>query len=339
MNRRDFFSSAAFLSFGAAALTANPTMALAATLSAPASETIDALRQSAKKRWAAHGFDTRVVSANGTDIHVAVGGRGSTVVLLHGYPQSGEIWRYIAPVLAKQYRVIIPDLPGMGLSSAGPGQHSLLAAANDVQALLAALDVEQAAIVGHDWGAAVGATLALAHRDVATKLAFIESALAGAGFEQLWRFDKPNPVLTFIPFLLMRGVAEALVTGRENIFLHHLWEASTTNKQGAPFVNWAPYVDAISQPGQFSASADYYRSVYASAEDTRHLLAYGKLAIPVLPIAGAQSFNAGNEKMAQNFAMHVRAGIIFQNTGHFVAEERPRELVAVLEPFLATAKS
>jgi pimeloyl-ACP methyl ester carboxylesterase len=66
----------------------------------------------------------------------------------------------------------------MGLSDAGANPHSLgaaAAAAADVAGVLAALGVSRTAVVGHDWGGAVGATLALEHRDLATQLVFIES--------------------------------------------------------------------------------------------------------------------------------------------------------------------
>jgi pimeloyl-ACP methyl ester carboxylesterase len=81
---------------------------------AAGSNSLDDLRRPVGHRWAVHGFKTQVVAVNGIAIHVAAGGRGSPVVLLHGYPQSGEIWRGIAPTLALRHLVIIPDLRGMG---------------------------------------------------------------------------------------------------------------------------------------------------------------------------------------------------------------------------------
>lgn len=300
----------------------------------PRRPSLSALRSAAGNRWAASGFATRNVAVSGTTLYVALGGKGSSVVLLHGYPQSGEIWRNIASTLIRDHQVIVADLPGMGLSDTGQSPHTVLAAAEAIDALLQALGIAQAAVVGHDWGGAVGATLALAHRDRVSRLVFIESALAGAGFLSVWRFDAPNPKLTFIPFLLMRGTSEALVADREETFLRHLWETFTGYKAAAPFANWAPYVAALRVPGRFSAAADYYRSAYASAEDTKRLLAAGKLTIPVLPIAGAQSFGSANEAMARNFAADVRPGLVLPGVGHFAAEERGAEVSEALRAFL-----
>src|SRR5450432_2718722 len=89
---------------------------LSASASAQSATLYQTLLDQAGARWSALGFKTRVVQVNGVALHVAEAGNGSPVVLLHGYPQSGEIWRHVAPELAKTHRVIIVDLRGMGLS-------------------------------------------------------------------------------------------------------------------------------------------------------------------------------------------------------------------------------
>jgi heme-degrading monooxygenase HmoA len=76
----------------------------------------EGLGAAARERWQKHAFQTRVVRVNGVELHVAEAGQGDPVILLHGYPQSGEVWRFVAPDLAKAHRVIVPDLRGMGLS-------------------------------------------------------------------------------------------------------------------------------------------------------------------------------------------------------------------------------
>jgi pimeloyl-ACP methyl ester carboxylesterase len=72
-----------------------------------------------------------------------------------------------------------------------------------------------------------------------------------------------------------------------------------------------------------------------SGEDSKRLLAGGKLAVPRLPIAGALSLGAANEAMAKNFAADVRPGFVLEGAGHFVPEERPREVLTALQSFLA----
>jgi pimeloyl-ACP methyl ester carboxylesterase len=299
-----------------------------------------ALVSEVKVRWAKLGFETRLVRVHGVTLHVAEGGRGAPVLLLHGYPQSREVWRLVAPELAKTHRVIIPDLRGMGLSEAAPDGYDLGNVAEDIHQLVLSLGIAKVKVVGHDWGAAVGAVYALRYRNEVSRLAFLESALAGAGFEDLWNFSKPNPVFTFVPFLLMgegdptEDVTAELMRGRESIYLHHLWATFTGDKQAAPFAGWAPYVAAMTRPGIAVSSSGYYRAVYASADEVRKLVAE-KLEIPVLAIAGEKGIGKNHEALVRAFAGNLQGNVIVPGAGHFLAEERAAEIVAALKTFLA----
>src|SRR5687767_11351968 len=62
-------------------------------------------------------FADRTADVNGVRIHYVVGGKGSPVVLLHGYAQTGHMWHPILPLLAEQHTVIVPDLRGAGGSA------------------------------------------------------------------------------------------------------------------------------------------------------------------------------------------------------------------------------
>jgi pimeloyl-ACP methyl ester carboxylesterase len=77
--------------------------------------------------------------------------------MLHGYPQSGEAWRFVAPDIAKSHRVVIPDLRGMGLSEATKTGYDLSNIAEDLHQLILSLNLSRIKVVGHDWGAAAGA--------------------------------------------------------------------------------------------------------------------------------------------------------------------------------------
>jgi pimeloyl-ACP methyl ester carboxylesterase/heme-degrading monooxygenase HmoA len=315
---------------------------LAATQAGESSPEVmdDTLRSRCKQRWASRGFATRMVRVNGVSLHVAESGQGDPVLMLHGYPQSGEIWRSIAPELAKSHRVVIPDLRGMGLSEAAAGGYDLGNLAEDMHQLVLSLDLSSIKVVAHDWGAAVGAVYAMRYRNEVSRLAFIESALAGAGFEALWNFSNPNGVFAFIPFLLMgennveQDTTAALLKGRESIFLRHLWTTFTGDKAAAPFEDWAPYVAAMARPGIASASSSYYRAVYKSADQVR-VLVTEKLAIPVLAVAGEKGIGANLEALVRAFSSNLVDNILVSGAGHFVAEERPLELTAALQGFLA----
>jgi pimeloyl-ACP methyl ester carboxylesterase/heme-degrading monooxygenase HmoA len=311
-----------------------------ATESGPALED-DALRNQCKQRWAARGFTTRMVRVNGVMLHVAEAGQGDAVLLLHGYPQSGEAWRFVAPDIAKNHRVVIPDLRGTGLSEAAKGGYDLSNIAEDLHQLVVSLNLSKIKVVGHDWGGAAGAVYAMRYRNEVTHLAFLESALAGAGFETLWNFSQPNGVFTFIPFLLMSesdsqlDTTAELLKGRESIFLRHLWATFTADKTSAPFEGWSAYVEAMARPGIAASSSSYYRSAYKSADQVREL-AKEKLTIPVLAIAGKEGIGSNHEALVRAFSSNLVDNILIAGAGHFVAEERPLELTETLRRFLTT---
>src|SRR5690242_3932755 len=100
-------------------------------------------------------WDTRDLYVNGVRLHVRVAGSGPLVLLLHGFPDHGNVWRFVAPALVEAgMRVAVPDLRGYGLSDAPDGlaayRTDVLAA--DVAGMIEQLGGGPAAVVGHDWG-------------------------------------------------------------------------------------------------------------------------------------------------------------------------------------------
>lgn len=79
-------------------------------------------------------------------------GRGTPVVLLHGFPLCSDIWSSQRKRLSERYRVVTPDLRGHGRSPAPPGIYTMDTLAQDVLALLDALEIQQAVLMGHSLG-------------------------------------------------------------------------------------------------------------------------------------------------------------------------------------------
>jgi pimeloyl-ACP methyl ester carboxylesterase len=103
------------------------------------------------------------IEANGLRFHVRDEGDGEPVLLLHGFPDSGGLWRRQVPALtAAGFRAIAPDLRGFGESDRPEGvdSYAMPLLVGDVLGMLDALGIERATVVGHDWGAAVGWALA-----------------------------------------------------------------------------------------------------------------------------------------------------------------------------------
>ena len=92
---------------------------------------------------------------SGQEWHWVEQGTGIPIVLLHGIPESWQCWKHQIPSLARQFRVIAPDLKGYGKSGKGDGDYSMTCVAGEVLALLDAIGVDDFHLAGHDWGVAI----------------------------------------------------------------------------------------------------------------------------------------------------------------------------------------
>jgi pimeloyl-ACP methyl ester carboxylesterase len=131
------------------------------------------------------------VDVNGVGIEFEVTGEGQPVVLLHGFPDSGRLWRNQVPALADAgFRVIVPDLRGYGASDkpADVDAYAIPFLAGDVLGVLDHLGIERAHVVGHDWGAALAWAIGSLVPDRVDHLVALSvghpAAFVAAGFEQ-----------------------------------------------------------------------------------------------------------------------------------------------------------
>src|SRR6185295_16626199 len=155
-------------------------------------------------------FQIKTIAANGTRLHVRVGGSGPAVLLLHGLGDTGDMWVALAADLVKDHRIVVPDLRGMGLSSKPADHYDKWTQAADMRALLDALGIDKAVVVGHDIGTMVAYAYAARYRDKIEKLVVMDAPVPGiAPWDEivrnplLWHFDFGGPD------------AERLVKGRE----------------------------------------------------------------------------------------------------------------------------
>jgi haloacetate dehalogenase len=125
------------------------------------------------------GFTQRRIETAGASINLVTGGSGPPLLLLHGYPQTHVMWRKVAPRLAQDFTVVIPDLRGYGDSSKPPADadfaaYSKRALAQDQVEVMAALGHQRFAVAGHDRGARVTHRLLRDHPDKITRAASLD---------------------------------------------------------------------------------------------------------------------------------------------------------------------
>ena len=123
-------------------------------------------------------MDTQYIESNGIRLHVTTDGPsdGDPVLLIHGFPETSYEWRKQIPALVDAgYRVIVPDTRGFGQSDKPPGPYSRAMLSDDMVGVLDHFDVEQAAVVGHDWGGIIGFKLVIDNQDRVSRTALMDT--------------------------------------------------------------------------------------------------------------------------------------------------------------------
>ena len=273
----------------------------------------------------------RFADLDGVTLHYLTAGEGEPVVLLHGIPQTSHEWRLVMPRLAERYRVIAPDLRGLGHSSRPPGGYDKKTVANDVWQLLSGhLGVRRFHLAGHDWGGPVAFSLAAQHPEAVRSLAVLDVAIPGDGgdFSQggrRWHHA----------FFRTLDLPEALCHGREELILGWLFENYGHRPNCIAPEDQREYFRTYTKFGAFRAMLEYYRALPVDAADNQAALARGgKLRVPVLALGGDKAFGRGMEclQSLQRVAERVEGGVL-ADCGHWMAEEQPAALAEALLAF------
>ncbi len=122
-----------------------------------------------------------VSDANGTSIAWGETGAGDPLVLIHGFQQSHRSWRRVAPLLADDFRLLMPDLPGHGLSGRPDAPYTLTWYAATIAAWMEAIGVPRAHLCGHSFGGGIVQWMLLEQREKVNRLALV--APGGLGRE------------------------------------------------------------------------------------------------------------------------------------------------------------
>lgn len=272
---------------------------------------------------------------NGTSLHYRTAGSGPPVVLLHGVPKTGYHWRHLTPRLTDRYTVVVPDLRGLGDSDRPATGYDSATMADDIAALMAALGHDRYAVVGEDWGAAVGYQLAARHRDHVTSLVFAEAFLPGFGFEERSFLTRENldrgMFLWHLVFYFQPDVPEMLIAGHERELITYMIKAERSVPDSATPDAIEEYVRCYSAPGGVRAMLAVYRAMLEDADQNR-LAARTPLTVPVLALGGRSFVGEVVEATMREVAHDVTGHVL--DVGHDLAEEAPDEVADLLVPFL-----
>jgi haloacetate dehalogenase len=275
------------------------------------------------------------VHANGIRQHFLEAGSGPPVVLLHGFPETSFAWRFQIPELAKSYRVIAPDLRGYGETDKPPGGYDKRNMANDLICLLNSLELKKIALVGHDRGARVATRFAKDHPEFLDRLVVMDNVPTRIVARE---FDAEKAkAYWFFTFNLVPDLPEALITGREELWLRHLFSDWCYNPHTISGEAFETYVKAYRRPGAIrGAMADYRANAEDNAQD--RLDAAVKIGCPVMALWGADFYAvAGMFDMVavwKEMADNLQTFSIPQ-CGHLPQEEQPEIVNKLLAEFLS----
>jgi 3-oxoadipate enol-lactonase len=257
-----------------------------------------------------------------SDAHldVAVSGAGDAVVLLHGFPLSREIWDAQMRALSG-YRVAAIDLRGMGASSVTDGPYLMESLAGDVAAVLDALGIEGATLVGHSLGGYVALAFARMYVERLERLALICSRIVADTPERAaHRFELAN---------------EAERTGSTAQIINEMRDATlgATTKQNRPEI--VEKFEKIAEKHDPRGLAAMLRGMALrdGAEDIA-----GDLTVPVLVVAGDEDPGIPAEEAERTVSAFPAGKLVtIARSGHVPMLEQPEELSACLSSWLAAS--
>ena len=243
-----------------------------------------------------------------------LGDGGPTVLLLHGWPETGHAWRHILPTLAASgYLCVAPDQRGAGDSDKPSGGYDAATRMEDMRALVSALGLDDGPlfVVGHGAGGAdaAGAYAALHPKEVAG-VVFV-SALPGMeeGTDG-WQGG----------FHRTPDLPELLIAQHADAYLHHFFRAWSHDPEMLPAADRAVYVRALSEPGALRASLAPFRVPAVPP--------LPPVRVPCLLVLGESDPHAS--AIAAPPDMRVET---IPRGGYWLPEERPDPVAAALLTF------
>lgn len=280
------------------------------------------------------GLSHRYAELEHVLMHYVEAGSGTPVLLLHGWPQTWYEWRHVIPQLSSRFRVIAPDLRGLGdTSRPSRGYDKRTVAADLWQLMHDHLGLDSFHVVGHDWGGPTAYALAASHRDAVLRLAILDVVIPGDGGEGFSQGGRR----WHHAFHMTPDLPEALTHGRERIFLGWFYRTFAYRPDAIGEADLTEYLRTYTQPGAMRAGFEYYRALPQDSADNREAIGRGKLGIPTLAMGGAKAWGRGSEvaESLRRVAIDVQEDIV-PDCGHFIPEEQAGHVAGRLLEFLGS---
>lgn len=315
------------------------------------------------------GIQFSTVESNGIRMRVAEMGEGPAVLFAHGWPESWYSWRHQLKALAEAgYRVLAPDMRGYGETDAPEdvSTYNQVNLAADMVGILDSLGIEQATMVGHDWGSPVAANTVLHYPERFNGLVLLSVPHMGRGPASPLTGMRARTGDNFFYMVYHNepgGVAEAEYDSDPRGFLSRIYLSPDSPREPPEVTDpkrsaggWIPrlgasrglpewlaqedldyYVSQFEKAG-FRGGVNYYRNFDLTWELTKDL--DQTISVPTLFIAGEKDMVINGASKAQLEAgmaatvPQLTEAVLIPGIGHWVQQEAPEETNAAMVEFL-----
>jgi len=292
------------------------------------------------------GFERSRVNVGEVTLSVHRAGKGTPLVLLHGYPQNHMAWAGVAPRLAQSHDVIVPDLRGYGDSEAPPDDaahtvYSKRTMARDIVGLMDALGLERAHVIGHDRGARVAYRLALDHPARVARLGICEVVPTG-DFWAAWNAELAMAAYHWTFLAQPAPLPERMIGADPAGYVDWTLAGWTASGDLSAFAAVAleSYRAQMADPARCAAMCADYRAGATTDRriDGESRRAGARIAAPLHFLYAESGFPARTGDAAGLWAPWAeRLGTSTCRSGHFLMEEDPDAFLAAFLPFLSAA--
>jgi len=281
-------------------------------------------------------FAPHYCHVNGFDMHFVDEGNGEPVVMLHGDPTWGYLWRNIIPTLATIARCVVPDHMGMGKSEVHrePYPYRLVHHIANLEALVIELDLRNITLAVHDWGGPVGLGFAIRHPDRIKRLVisntWASARWPGASFPRLIEMIRSTGGEKFV--LEKNGYLERALTGttrhaeRLSGRIMDAYRAPfPTPESRVAMLCWSRDIPVTESDPSFREMHRIESNLHRFA-NTPTLIVWGMLD-PVLPDSVLRWW----ENIYPHATVHR-----MENASHFLQEDEPNQFGRFIRDFLSS---
>ena len=283
--------------------------------------------------------ETDVVMANGAEIYYRdIGPRGEPLLLLHGFPETGDAFAQVVAPLGKRYRLIVPDLRGAGGSGRTPSGYDKKTLASDVKALMDHLKIDRAHVVGHDIGARIAYAFAMQYPERLLSLTVAEAFIEGLAGTAEFKLAAPaNPRTRHFARFAKVDESIAEYQGKEEeLILSFMNSRSKSRKFVGSDVT--RYTESLKRDGGLRAAFMNYEAFDRDAASLATTDTSRLSKVPALAIVCQNPFGNNLQRQLVAAGLKQTKAVSLDGCAHWIYEENPDETLAVLTEFLGAAK-